>query len=56
MLRECTLVKCHFGIFIELASSTIGQRAKRVLGHRAKLGQCAKFGQRDVQSRQRQQA
>ena len=46
ILRECTLVKCHCGIFTELASSAIGQRAKRVLGHRAKLGQCAKFGQR----------
>ena len=44
ILRECTLVKYHFGICIELASSTIGQRTKRVLGHRAKLGQCAKFG------------
>ena len=55
ILCECTLVKCHCGIFIELASSTIGQRAKRVLGHRAKLGQCAKFGQ-SVKSRRRQQA
>ena len=33
VLRECTLVKCHCGILIELASSTIGQRAKRVLYH-----------------------
>ena len=46
ILRECTLVKCHCGTFIELASSTIGQRVKRVLDHRAKLGQCAKFSQR----------
>ena len=30
------------GKLIELASSTIGQRAKTVLGHRAKLGQRAK--------------
>ena len=28
ILRECNLVKCHGGIFIELASSTIGQGAK----------------------------
>ena len=34
------------GKLIELASSTIGQRAKRVLGHRAKLGQRAKSRQR----------
>ena len=47
ILRDCSLVKCHCGIFIKLASSTICQRAKRVLSHRAKLGQCAKFGQRD---------
>ena len=55
ILRECTLVKCHCGIFIELASSTIGQRAKRVLGHRAKLTRPvgAKFGQR-AKSRRRQ--
>ena len=33
-------------MFIELESSTIGQRAKRVLGDCAKLGQYAKFGQR----------
>ena len=33
------------GKLIELASSTIGQRAKRVLGHRAKLGQHAKSRQ-----------
>ena len=42
ILRECTLLKRHWqtsGIFIELASSTIGLQAKRVLGHRAKLGQ-----------------
>ena len=41
ILRECTLVKCHCDIFIELVSSTIGQQAKRVLRHRAKLDQCA---------------
>ena len=52
ILRECTLVKCHCGIFIDLPSSTIGQRGKRVLGHGAKLGQCAKFGER-AKSRQR---
>ena len=39
------------GIFIELAISTIGQRAKRVLGHPARLGQCAKLDQR-AKSRQ----
>ena len=30
ILLECTLVQCYCGIFIELASSSIGQRAKRV--------------------------
>ena len=35
------------GKLIELASSTIGQRAKKVLGHRAKLGQRAKSICRD---------
>ena len=39
----CAIVS---GKLIELASSTIGQRAKRVLGHRAKLGQRAKSRQR----------
>ena len=34
------------GKLIELASSTVGQRAKRVLSHRAKLAQCAKSRQR----------
>ena len=37
ILRECTLVKCHCGIFTELANSTTGKRAKRVLGHHANL-------------------
>ena len=37
------------GKLIELASSTIGQRAKTVLGHRAKLGQRATL----AKSRQR---
>ena len=43
------------GIFIELASSTIGQRVKRAPGHRAKLDQCPKFGQCG-KSRQHQRA
>ena len=55
ILCGSTLVKCHYGIFIELASSTISQRGKGVLNHRAELGQCAKFGQRD-KSRQRKRA
>ena len=37
--HECSLVKCHCSIFIKLASATIGKRTKRVLRHRAKLGQ-----------------